>query len=65
MAEAGDRLPVICVASSVVLAGVAYCRNRAIKDDICAWSARDKAAFGLVGRLVEGSSPVIVLQDRQ
>ena len=60
VAEVGDRLPAICVASSVVLAGVAYCRNFAIKDESCTWSARGKAAFGLVGRLVEGSSPVVL-----
>ena len=61
VAEAGDRLPAIRVALSVVLAGVASnCRNRAIKDESCAWSARGKAAFGLVGRLVEGSLPVVL-----
>ena len=39
VAEAGDRLPAICVTLSVVLAVVAYCSNCAIKDDSCTWQS--------------------------
>lgn len=49
MVDAGDRLSLICA----IMAGVAYCKNLAIKDDSCAWSAGGNTAVELLGWFVK------------